>query len=145
MSARPRALVFALLGLVAVSSLGACTTYRDELTRAQSAYDANDHDAALALSRAIAPNVAELRPAEQTRYYYLRGMASFRVGFRAEARHYLAVARAMEAESSGALPTDWKNRMEETLSTLNTDVYTNGLESLASAEDEAAHRKAKKK
>lgn len=122
--------------------LGGCTTYRDELVRAQNAYEANEHETALALERAIEPDAPYLSRSEQPRYYYLRGMTDFRIGYRAEARHWLAVARAMENDNPGSLPPDWKNRAEETLHTLNTEVYQNGLASLAAHESEA---KAKKK
>lgn len=132
----------ALLVVAGAFVLGGCTTYRDELVRAQNAYEANEHETALALERAIEPDAPYLSRAEQTRYYYLRGMTDFRIGYRAEARHWLAVARAMETDNPGSLPPDWKNRTEETLHTLNTEVYQNGLASLAAHETAA---KAKKK
>lgn len=139
----------AVVGAGAVFALGlsGCTTYRDELVRAQNAYEANEHEKALALERAIEPNAPYLNASERTRYFYLRGMTDFRIGYRGEARHYLAIARAMEVENPGALPADWKNRMNETLSTLNTEVYSSGLASLSGQEtgtEAAASKKAKK-
>ncbi len=125
--------------------LGGCTTYRDELVRAQNAYDANEHETALAIERAIEPNAPYLNPSERARYYYLRGMTDFRIGYRSEARHYLAIARAMENENAGALPAEWKTRMNETLLTLNTEVYSSGLASLSTAEVEAPSKNTKKK
>jgi hypothetical protein len=136
--------VFAPSMIVAVG-LSGCTTYRDELVRAQSAYEANDHDTALAIERAIEPNAPYLNGGERTRYFYLRGMTDFRLGYRAEARHYLAVARAMESENPGALPTDWKARLNETLTTLDTEVYASGLEALSAHEVEASKSKSKSK
>ncbi len=129
-------LMAAVVGVGAIFALGlsGCTTYRDELVRAQNAYEANEHEKALALERAIEPNAPYLNASERTRYFYLRGMTDFRIGYRGEARHYLAIARAMEVENPGALPADWKNRMDETLSTINTEVYSSGLASLSGAE-----------
>ena len=135
-----RATIFVLSAV----GLMACTTYRDELTRAQTAYDANDHETALALTRAIEPNAPLLRPSEQAKYYYLRGMANFRIGFRAEARHNLAMAREINGDT-GALPSDWKNRMDEILATLNTEVYDNGLSTLTAQENEQAAKRPKRR
>jgi len=136
----------ALLSILVLSLVQGCTTYRDELSRAQNAYDANEHERALALTRAIEPNAPYLTVPERARYYYLRGMTDFRIGYRAEARHYLALARAIESETPGALPTDSKNRMDETLGTLNTEVYASGISALSAHEGEAAApTKAKKK
>ena len=135
----------ATLSVVSLASLAGCTTYRDELVRAQGAYDANEHEMALAIERAIEPNAPLLHPGERTRYYYLRGMTDFRIGYRAEARHYLAIARAMEEENPGALPTDAKNRMTETLATLNTEVYSSGLAVLSAHEVESSSTKKSKK
>jgi hypothetical protein len=143
---RPNVSLVSVLSAVCLAScLAGCTTYRDELVRAQGAYDANEHEMALAIERAIEPNAPYLRPAERTRYFYLRGMTDFRIGYRGEARHYLAIARAMEEENPGALPADWKNRLTETLSTLNTEVYSSGLASLSAHEAEASTKKSKKK
>lgn len=145
-----RANVFSVTAFVAVGAvfalgLSGCTTYRDELVRAQNAYEANEHEKALALERAIEPNAPYLNNSERTRYFYLRGMTDFRIGYRGEARHYLAIARAMEVENPGALPTDWKTRMNETLSTLNTEVYSSGLASLSGNEAAAASSSTKTK
>lgn len=144
----PGSMVVALslgLGLGLCLCLGGCTTYRDELARAQNAYDANEHETALAIERAIEPNAPYLNANERARYYYLRGMTDFRIGYRSEARHYLAIARAMENENVGALPADWKARMNETLATLDTEVYSNGLASLSTNEGEASSKKTQKK
>lgn len=135
----------ALFSLLALTALQGCTTYRDELSRAQNAYDASEHERALALARAIEPNAPYLTVPERARYYYLRGMTDFRIGYRAEARHYLALARAIEVATPGSLPTDSKNRMDETLGTLNTEVYASGISALSAHEGEVAPTKAKKK
>lgn len=132
-------------GLVGIPLLVGCTTYRDELVRAQSAYDANNHELALALTRAVDPNLGLLTAEERVRYAYLRGMSNFHIGFRAEARHYLALARALENEHRGALPNDWKSRLDEALGTLNTEVYQSGIASLSLQEAELSAKKPKKK
>jgi hypothetical protein len=60
---------------------------------------------------------------DQARYAYLRGMTDYRLGFRPDARHWLAIAKATEQEHPGGLSPDWKQRMEEALTDLNRDVF----------------------
>ena len=135
---------FPMLALTSATLLAVgCTTYRDELVRVQNAYDANEHETALALERAIEPNAALLTTAERTRYYYLVLIFDDWIAHRGKAPHFLSISKAMETQNPGALPTDWKNRLEETLSALNTEVYSNGISALSAHEAEA--KKAKKK
>ena len=44
-------------------------------------------------------------------------------GFRADARHWLAVSKAVEQEHPGGLSQEWKQRLDEALEDLNRDVY----------------------
>lgn len=80
-----------------------------------------------------------LAHADQTRYFYLRGMNNFRMGkdFRADARHWLALARAHEQQMAGGLTPEWKERLEEALKDLNQDVYGTGVVADAPKRDEA--------
>ena len=65
---------------------------------------------------------------DRARYCYLRGMNAYRLGtpFRADARHWLAVARAEEKKHQGSLTTEWKERLDEALRDLNQDVHGSG-------------------
>jgi hypothetical protein len=47
--------------------------------------------------------------------------------YRADARHWLALARALDREQPGGLTGDWKERLEEALQDLNQDVYGTGV------------------
>jgi hypothetical protein len=98
--------------------LGACAGYQDQLQRGQRYYERNDFEVALALWRSLEPNTSTLRPHDQTRYAYLRGMTDYRLGFNADARHWLARARANEVLHPGGLPNTWATRLDETLKTL---------------------------
>ena len=116
-------------GLLAIGP--GCTTYRDALQRSRTAYAASEHEQALAILRSIEHDVPRLSRAETTQYFYLRGMTDFRIGYRAEARHWLALAQAAEHEHPGALPEAWRDRLEESLDALNGEVYQSGVGALA--------------
>jgi hypothetical protein len=109
----------------------ACATYQDELASGQRAFEASEHDRALAIFRALEPDTSRLSPSERAHYAYLRGMTDFRIGYQAEARHWLSVAAALEQQAPGSLPADWTKRLGESLKELNEEVYTAGIEALS--------------
>ena len=117
--------------LVAVLALSACTTYRDALARSQDAFQKNEYEQTLGLLRALEPDTIRLTTPEQAQYAYLRGMTDFRLGHRADARHWLAIARAHDDASPGTLPVDWRSRINEALSGLDAVVYSEGYPGLA--------------
>jgi hypothetical protein len=101
-------------------ALGACAGYQDQLQRGQRYYERNDFEVALALWRNLERNRSSLGPYDQTRYAYLRGMTDYRLGFNADARHWLALARANEVMHPGGLPNTWAKRLDETLTSLRS-------------------------
>jgi hypothetical protein len=113
---------FLIPALLAVA-LSACSTYRDHLNRGQRMFDENEYERALAIWRAIEPDVDSLSVTDQARYAYLRGMTDYRLGFRPDARHWLAIGKAIDMEHPGGLSPDWKTRTEEALGDLNREVY----------------------
>ena len=106
--------------------VGACATYRGDLNRAQRLYEENKWANALAIWRALEPDLESLSSNDQARYAYLRGMTDYRLKFRADARHWLAIAKATEQQHPGGLSEDWQRRLEETLDDLNQDVFGGG-------------------
>lgn len=108
-----------------------CATYSSGLARAQRAFEQGEHERALAIFRGLEPDLDELTPAERARYAYLRGMTDYRVGYRADARHWLAFASAAEAQSPGSISTEWAKRLATALGELNESVYTAGTASLS--------------
>lgn len=113
------------LGLVLTIALGltACATYREDLNRGQRMYEDNQYERALALWRALEDDADSLTVNDQARYAYLRGMTDYRLGFRPDARHWLAIARATEVAHPGGLNAEWKERMTQALDDLNKDAY----------------------
>jgi hypothetical protein len=109
----------------------ACNTYADDLSRSQRAFEESEHERALAMLRALEPDVGRLSLTERAHYAYLRGMTDFRIGYKGESRHWLAIAAATEKQTPGSLPADWAKRMQEALKELNDSVYSGGIASLS--------------
>jgi hypothetical protein len=133
------------LGLLLASifaSLGspACATYHDELTRGEQAFEASEQERALAIFRALEPDADRLSAPDQAHYAYLRGMTDYRIGYKADARHWLSVAAALEQQTPGSMPAEWTKRMSEAVKELNEEVFAAGVESLSNT---AAPSKAK--
>jgi hypothetical protein len=133
-AAAGRSARFACAVLIAglLSGVVACSTYRDHLNRGQRYYDENDYEKALALWRALEPDMDSLSDQERARYCYLRGMTDYRLGYRSHARHWLAVAQAIENKYPGGLEEDWRHRADEAIEDLNKDVF--GVERFDAAE-----------
>jgi hypothetical protein len=121
----------------------ACATYHDELARGQRSFEQNDPDRTLAILRDLEPDLRRLSPPEQAEYAYLRGMTDYQVGYRSDARHWLALATAMEATSPGTLTAEWKDRATEALKSLNNVVYTQGTSGLTTSRVEGETKGAK--
>jgi hypothetical protein len=100
-----------------------CATYHDDLNRGQRLYLDTHYDQALAIWRVLERDIDSLNPAEQTRYEYLRGMTDYRLGLRADARHWLAVARANNEAHPGGLNADATEQLQHALEELNREAY----------------------
>lgn len=114
------------LALVLTSSLAACATYHDDLMRAQTAVDEAQPDRALALLRRLEREYPRLDNDDRVRYAYLRGITDYRIGYRAEARHWLGIAQASDKSAPGALTSDWKTKLNEALAEMNEKVFDEG-------------------
>jgi hypothetical protein len=118
-----------LLASVAVGA-ASCATYESNLQSGQRAFEASEHERALAIFRALEPDTGHLSLVGRAHYAYLRGMTDYRIGFKAEARHWLALASVLDQKTPGSLPPDWEARMSESLKELNEEVYAAGVGSL---------------
>ncbi len=139
---RPAILVSSLLALGMVAIAASCATYRNDLERARAHYDKNEFEPALALCRVIEPDIDSFSSAEYAQYAYTRGMTDYRLSslvssgssavndpkaaYRSNARHWLAVARAVENATPGGISAEEKTRLEEALTDLSRDVYGGG-------------------
>jgi hypothetical protein len=119
-----------------VVAVAACSTYRDQLAHGQRAFEVNEHERALALLRDLETDLSRLDTPERARYCYLRGMSDYRLGYRADARHWLALAKTYDDGSPGVLPADWKSRTTEALEEMNAVVYEKGTAALTRKDPE---------
>jgi hypothetical protein len=120
-------------GFVVLSAwaVGACTTYQDDLNRSQHAFDASEHERSLAILRQLENDQGRLSVSDRAHYAYLRGMTDYRIGYRLDARHWLAIAAAIEQTTPGSLNPDVTKRMNDSLKELNEAVYSGGIEALS--------------
>jgi hypothetical protein len=130
---RSFAMIALTSSLLLTPFVGGCATYHDDLVRAEHAYEDNQHEQALAIFRMLENDTGHFDTSEKARYFYLRGMTDYRIGYKADARHWLLLANAVETQTPGTLPDDWKQRMTEAVAALNTSVYDDGIESLGSS------------
>jgi hypothetical protein len=122
---------FLLAGALAFAFLlGGCVTYSEELNRGQRYFQANEYERALSVWRVLEANLDSLSPMEKTRYAYLRGMTDYRMAMRADARHWLGIARAYEQGAPGGIEEGWRDRMKEAMKDLDNDVYGGAGEAL---------------
>jgi hypothetical protein len=100
-----------------------CATYRDDLARGQRLYVEAHYDQALAIWRVLESDQDSLSAAERAHYAYLRGMTDYRLGMRADARHWLALAKVNNERYPGGLDADATQQLEVALSELNEETY----------------------
>lgn len=100
-----------------------CTTYRDNLSRGERLYQENKFEDTLALCRLMERDLGALSRSEQARYAYLRGMTDYQLGYRPDARHWLAIAWAIHEQEAGGLDADQQGTTSATLDELNREVY----------------------
>ncbi len=115
----------ALLGCCLAALVG-CATYHDDLARGQHYYDLNQYNDALAVWRILEVDWDSLTYPEQARYSYLRGMTDYRMGFRADCRHWLAISKAIEQRHPGGLDAQAVAQLDQVLTELNAAVYAMG-------------------
>ncbi|HEX7664843.1 MAG TPA: hypothetical protein VF407_10040 [Polyangiaceae bacterium] len=139
-----RIAVAAAFSVSSVLALGGCATYHDELARGENAFEANEHEKALAIFRVLEPDLSHLDAAERARYDYLRGMTDYRIGYKSDARHWLLLATVEEKNKPGTLPDAWKERMTSAVDELDGAVFDDGTGSLSSDKKAPTDEPAKK-
>jgi hypothetical protein len=98
-----------------------CNGERAALLRGQGYYEDNQYERALSLWRSLERRERELSPGDFARYAYLRGMTDYRLGFHADARHWLAIAKVAEQQRPGGLESTWLPRLDGALADLERE------------------------
>ncbi len=104
---------------VAMTTLVGCVTTQQELRRAEAHLGTRSYEEALVWLEHLHTDLPDMSQSERARYYYLRGMASFELGARRDARHYLALARESDP-GRRMLPERWLEHMDRALGDLGT-------------------------
>jgi hypothetical protein len=110
-----------VIGIALWTALG-CAGHSDAIERGQRYYEDNQYERALALWRDLDRRDAALPPAERARFAYFRGMTDYRLGFREDARHWLAIAKARDLDSAG-LGAVWRERLDGALADLDRETF----------------------
>ena len=113
-----------LMVLALLLAMG-CNGERAALLRGQAYYEDNQYERALSLWRSLERRESQLSPSDFARYAYLRGMTDYRLGFHADARHWLALAKVTEQQRPGVLDSTWLPRLDGALADLERE--TSGM------------------
>lgn len=101
-----------------------CAALADDLHRSQEAYDSARYDAALIWLEDLEKDVPDMEPSMRARFYFLRGMTAYRLGWRTEALHYLALARETAGDRGESLGPVWRVLLTRTLTELTPTTGT---------------------
>jgi hypothetical protein len=105
---------FALLGCAAVSS---------EMRRAEEAYDQARFDHARVWLVSLERHAPAMPPEPRARYFYLRGMAEYRLSNRLDALYYLEVAHELVGDDQNVLREEQREILTRTLAELEPTGY----------------------
>jgi hypothetical protein len=106
-----------LVALVVV--LGGCAQLRDDMRLAEDAFDQAHYDHALVWLNDLEDDTPAMTMDQRSTFFYLRGMTAYRLNHRADALHYLALAREVSGEEGlGTLRPEWRTQMDRTLEEL---------------------------
>ncbi|GAC1353044.1 MAG: hypothetical protein NVS3B20_21650 [Polyangiales bacterium] len=113
-----------LLPLFVLVTTESCATYEQELQRAEEHFTRDEHEKSLATLRLLESDWSALDTRNRARYCYLRGLTDYRIGFKADARHWLAIAAQIDTDTPGSLVPSEKNLVNEKLAELNAVVWS---------------------
>jgi len=112
-----------LLGYALCVCVIACGGQHAALLRGQTYYEENQYERALAVWRTLESSEASLSRPDFARYAYLRGMTDYRLGFRPDARHWLALAKVTDQQYPGGLDPEWASRLDGALADLDREIF----------------------
>lgn len=94
-----------------------CGALREDLGRAEQCYHEARYQDATTYLVSLQEHVPDMDQPERAKYFYLRGMTSYRLGDRDDALHYLALARE-EAGGAQGLDAQERKQMQHALAEL---------------------------
>jgi len=109
---------FALIASVALSG---CASLRDDMQHAETAFDAARYDESQVWLADLERHAPEMDAEQRSRFYYMRGMTAYRLRHRADALHYLALAREVSGPRNMGLRPEWVTAMTRAIDDLAPD------------------------
>jgi hypothetical protein len=106
-----------VVGLCCVLLVG-CGAAAATLRRAEESYEQARYETTLSWLVDLEPNAPTLDHDQRARFFYIRGMAEYRLGHRSEALYYLAVAREIAGEDGTGLRREQQELLARTLTEL---------------------------
>jgi len=103
---------------VLLATLAACTTFSDDLRRAERLYDDARYEDALEWLSVLDDERIDGSTRDRLRFSYLRGMTAYRLDARDDALHYLSVAAVLAKRDPEGLPSNRRAVLERTLEEL---------------------------
>src|SRR6478752_820008 len=88
----------AVILLVTIVASSGCGLPKQSLARATRALEQNSHERALAICRDLERDYLRLSDEDRAKYAYVRGMTDYRMGYRLDARYWLATAKSMTVQ-----------------------------------------------
>ncbi len=107
----------ALIGLSCLVFIG-CGAAAATLRRAEQSYDQARYETTLSWLVDLEPDAPSLDHDQRVRFFYVRGMAEYRLGHRSEALYYLAVAREVAGDDGTGLRREQQELLARTLTEL---------------------------
>jgi len=120
-----------------MASAAGCAAVSDDMRRAEQAYETARYEDTLIWLRDLEDDAPGMDLEMRARYFYLRGMTEYRVGHRADALHYLAVAREIASDGGADLRPEWVQIMNRTLEELTPTGMTHRPPERDDAPDQA--------
>jgi len=103
--------VLILVALVMV--LSACAALRDDMRRAEDAFDQARYEQVEVWLSDLELSVADMDRPMRARFYYLRGTSAYRLGDTRRARHFLALCREEAEEQGLGLRSEWRVNLDK--------------------------------
>jgi hypothetical protein len=114
-----RAIVVAATLLVAGGVSAACNNYQEQLARSEHHYENARYEAALTNLEDLEIHVPGLSRSDRVRYGVVRGMTHLRLEQRADARHWLAIAREEARPDPRLLSESSRTNIDRTIGELD--------------------------
>lgn len=109
-------------GLILLASLGGgCAALHDDMVRAEGSFELARYEDTVVWLSDLEADVPSMDQEMRARFYYLRGMAAFRLGNRPDALHYLALAREVAGPRNQGLRIEWASNLRRTIAEMVPD------------------------